>query len=134
MIDPDIIAHIRGDAYANLIGATIDAIEPGYCRASLLVSESMLNFHGTTHGGIVFGLADIAFAAACNSHGQTAVALNVNISFVHPTRAGERLVAEAREVSLGGATAVYDVVVTGDGGRVIAKCQATAYRKRASLL
>ena len=131
MTDPSIQAYIRKDAYAKFIGATIEAIEPGYCRVSVTVSESMLNFHGATHGGIVFGLGDIAFAAACNSHGQTAVALNVNIAFIRATQAGAHLVAEAKEVSLSNSTALYDIIVIeSNSNQLVAKIQASAYRKR----
>ncbi len=131
MTDPVVESYIRRDAYAKFIGAEIEAIEPGYSRVSVTVTEEMLNFHGATHGGIVFGLGDIAFAAACNSHGQTAVALNVNVSFIRATQAGAHLVAEAREVSLSNSTALYDIVVTEtDSNQLVAKMQATAYRKR----
>lgn len=127
--------YIRRDAFANSLGATIEAIEPGYSRVSLTVSASMLNFHGMTHGGLVFALGDIAFGAASNAHGQTALALNVAISFLRPTNVGDHLVAEAREVYLGGATALYDIVVTEDNsGQCIAKSQATVYRKRTTFV
>jgi uncharacterized protein (TIGR00369 family) len=62
----------------------------------------MTNFHGITHGGLVFALGDLAFAAAGNSRGQVAVALNVNICFLNPSKVGDRLVAEAKECHLGG--------------------------------
>ena len=133
MIQPEIEAHIRKDAFANWLGAIIETIEPGYSRVSLTVTETMLNFHGMTHGGLVFALGDIAFAAASNSHGQTALALNVAISFLRPTGVGDQLVAEAREVQLGGATALYDIVVTERiSQKLIAKSLATVYRKRES--
>jgi acyl-CoA thioesterase len=133
MNSPDIAAHIRKDPYANWLGATIETIEPGYSRVSLMVTASMLNFHGMTHGGLVFSLGDIAFAAASNSHGQTALALNVAVSFLRPTGVGDHLVAEAKEVHLGGATALYDIVVIEQNSRqLVAKCQATVYRKRES--
>lgn len=135
MIDPDIVIHIRKDAYANWLGATIEEIDRGYSRVSLKVTGPMLNFHGMTHGGIVFSLGDIAFAAASNSHGQTAVALNVNVSFLRATGVGDHLIAEAREVNLGGATALYDIVVTEENShQLVAKIQAMVYRKRESLL
>src|SRR5665647_1084335 len=135
MINPDIAAHIRKDAYANWLGATIETIEPGYSRVSLVVTESMLNFHGMTHGGLLFSLGDIAFAAASNSHGQTAVALNVTTSFLRATGVGEHLVAEAKEVHLGGATALYDIVIIEtNSGQLVAKSQATVYRKRDSFI
>jgi len=131
MIKPAIADHIRQDPYANWLGATIEAIEPGYSRVSLTVTASMLNFHGMTHGGLVFSLGDIAFAAASNSHGQTALALNVATSFLRVTGVGDHLVAEAKEVHLGGATALYDIVITEQrSGQLVAKSQATVYRKR----
>jgi acyl-CoA thioesterase len=135
MMNPQIASHIRKDAFANWLGATIEAIEPGYSRVSLTITESMLNFHGMTHGGLVFALGDIAFAAASNSHGQVALALNVAISFLRPTGVGDHLVAEAKEVQLGGATALYDIVVSEQNSqKLIAKSQATVYRKRESFV
>jgi len=135
MVNPAVEAHIRKDAYAKFLGATIEAIEPGYSRVSLAVSPSMLNFHGITHGGIVFSLVDIAFAAASNSHGQTALALNVSLSFLRATHAGDHLVAEARESNMGGATALYDLTVTDKPtGQLVAKGQGMVYRKRDSFV
>jgi acyl-CoA thioesterase len=131
MLDPKLLALFQKDTYSNLIGATLEDVEPGYCRVSVVVTESMLNFHGTTHGGIVFGLADIAFAAACNSHGQVAVALSMDIHYLNPSKLGDHLVAEAKEVSKSAATALYDITVSmKDSNQVIAKLQAMAYRKR----
>ena len=126
-----IAGHIQTDHFVAYLGAEIEAIEPGYSRVSLTVSEDMQNFHGMTHGGLIFSLGDIAFAAASNSHGQTAVALNVNISFLKATRAGDQLIAEAREQHVGGRTALYEITVTERGtGQLVARSQAMVYRKR----
>lgn len=131
MLDPKLLELFKKDTYSNFIGATLEAVEPGYCRVSVTVTESMLNFHGTTHGGIIFGLADIAFAAACNSHGQVAVALSMDIHYLNPSQVGDHLVAEAKEVSRSASTALYDITVSERArGTLIAKLQATAYRKR----
>lgn len=135
MIQPEIENHLRNDAFAQWLGATIETIEPGYSRVSLVVSESMLNFHRMTHGGLVFALGDIAFGAASNSHGQTALALNVAINFVRATGVGDHLVAEAKEVQQGGTIALYDIVVSErNSGQLVAKSQATVYRKRQSFV
>jgi acyl-CoA thioesterase len=91
----------------------------------------MLNFHGMTHGGVIFALGDIAFAAASNSHGQTAVALNVAISYLKASRAGDRLVAEAVEQHTSGPTALYDITIRDDRtGELVAKSQDLVYRKK----
>lgn len=134
-IVPAVDQFIRHDAYTNFLGAAVEAIEPGYSRVSLVVTEAMLNFHGITHGGIVFGLGDIAFAAASNSHGRTALALNVNISFLRATQAGDHLIAEAREINLGNTTALYEITVTEKNSQQrIAQSQAMVYRKRESFV
>jgi acyl-CoA thioesterase len=80
----------------------------------------MVNGQRIAHGGFIFTLADSAFAFACNSHNQKAVAAQGNITFIRPGRLGDTLVAIAREVSRGGRSGIYDVRVT-VGGEVIAE-------------
>ena len=123
--------YIEKDAFANFLGATVEVPAPGHSRVTLTVTTDMVNFHGMTHGGLIFTLGDIAFAAAGNSHGQTAVALNVNISFLKASAVGDRLVAEAREVHAGGRTALYDIQVHNERtGDVLARSQDLVYRKK----
>src|SRR5256886_2982330 len=57
-------------------------LRQGYCRVSLRLQPHMVNFRGYPHGSVIFALADVAFGAACNSHGEAAVALNVTIAFL----------------------------------------------------
>jgi acyl-CoA thioesterase len=126
-----IAAHIIKDPFARKLGARFEAIRPGYSRVVLKVADDMINFHGMTHGGLIFALADMAFAAASNSYGQTAVALNGNITFLKASRPGDTLVAEAREIQGGGRTAVYDIQVRElASGAVLACKQATVYRRK----
>lgn len=124
-------AHIRLDPFANQLGAEIELIEPGYSRVSLTITGAMTNFHGTAHGGIIFSLGDIAFSAAGNGAGQTAVALNISISYLRAATIGQRLIAEAREVHPGGRTGLYEITVSdADTGELIAKSQNVLYRKK----
>lgn len=134
-VAPELIERMRSDAYARFLGATVEAVAPGYARVSLTVHESLLNFHGITHGGVVFGLADIAFGAASNSHGNKALALSASVNFLRATQAGDQLVAEAREVSQSGPTACYDITVSeARSGELVAKCQGMVYRKREPII
>ncbi len=129
--DQRIAQHIRADAYASWLGAVIEAIEPGYSRVRLHVTEAMLNFHQVAHGGLLFSLADIAFAAASNARGQTAVALQVSSSFMRPAQAGDMLIAECRERDLNGPIGLYEITVHRQpDGALIMQCQATVYRKK----
>ena len=130
-MDSVIESKIRTDAFLRFLNATFEEIRPGYARVSLSVTESMLNFHGITHGSIVFGVGDLAFSAACNAHGQVAVALDMTVSFLRAGKAGDHLVAEAKEVSLGNKTGLYEVTVTeSTRNEIVARIQATAYRKK----
>ncbi len=127
-----IAAHIQNDAFARLLGAEVEILAPGRSRVSLTVTDRMTNFHGMTHGGVIFALGDMAFAAAGNSRGQVAVALNVSICFLNPSKVGDRLVAEARECHLGGRTGLYEItVVEAASGTLIARSQDLVYRKKA---
>ena len=88
----------------------------------------MVNFQGHPHGGVIFSLADVAFGAACNSHGEPAVALSMTISYLTTVPAGSRLVAEAREIKQGGRAGFYQVDVTSEQGVLVAQVQGIAHR------
>lgn len=100
-------------------GVELEAVRGGYARLAMALRRDMLNAHGIAHGGMIFALADTAFAYACNSRNQTTVAQHASITFVSPARLGERLTAEARETALAGRSGVYDVRVTA-GERLVA--------------
>jgi len=124
-------AHIQQDAFARFLGADVEIVAPGHSRVTLTVTDEMTNFHGMTHGGVIFALGDLAFAAAGNSRGQVAVALNVNIHFLSPSKEGDRLVAEAKECHLGGRTGLYEITVKEEqSGRLVARSQDLVYRKK----
>ena len=103
-------------------GLEIEAARQGYARAAMTIRADMLNGHGTAHGGMIFALADSAFAYACNSRNQATVAQHAAITFLSPVREGERLTAEAQERAVEGRSGVYDVVVRA-GERVVAVFQ-----------
>jgi len=84
------------------------------------VRDNMVNGHAIAHGGLIFALADTAFACACNSFGPVTVAASADIVFVAPARAGDVLVAEAVLRTRFGRSGLYDVTVR-RGGEVIAE-------------
>ena len=94
----------------------------------MTVRDDMVNGHGICHGGLIFSLADTAFACACNSWGPVAVAAECDIVFATPALAGDVLTAEARLRSRFGRTGLYDIAVE-SGGRLIAE-----FRGRSSAL
>jgi acyl-CoA thioesterase len=124
--------RISQDPFACFLGIELLELRAGYSRATMTIDEHMLNFHGIPHGGVIFSLADAAFAAASNTHGQTAVALNVNINFVEAVPVGSRLYAEATEESLTRRTALYRMAVRTAEGTIVALGSGTVYRKQSS--
>ncbi|GAA0682365.1 hydroxyphenylacetyl-CoA thioesterase PaaI [Natronoarchaeum mannanilyticum] len=111
--------RVESDAFCETLGIDVVELETGYARTELTITEELLNFHGTPHGGAIYSLADAAFAAASNSRGEPAVALETNISYLEAVDTGETLTATAEETHVAGSTAEYEVEVTdGDDGRI----------------
>ncbi|WP_170773561.1 hydroxyphenylacetyl-CoA thioesterase PaaI [Ruegeria lacuscaerulensis] len=102
-------------------GMQIDMVDEGQAQLSLTVAEHHVNGHGICHGGLIFMLADSAFAFACNSRNQSTVAQHNTISYITPGRLGDRLTARAREIALTGRSGIYDVTVTNQSDAVIAE-------------
>ncbi len=102
-------------------GIEIVEAREGYSSIRMKVRDDMLNGHRIGHGGMIFALADTAFAYACNSRNENTVAQNASISFLTPAQPGEVLSAEAREVSRAGRSGIYQVSVRGQDGRPIAE-------------
>ena len=110
----------RDDA-SKWLGARLDTVGPGTASLSMTVEKHHTNGHDICHGGFIFTLADSAFAFACNSYNQIAVAQHNTISFIAPGFRGDRLTAQAREISRSGRSGLYDVRVTNQDGRLIAE-------------
>jgi len=123
-------ALYANDQASQGLGIALGAVEPGVATVTMRVRPDMCNGHGTCHGGFIFALADSAFAFACNSHGPATVAAAVAIDFLAPARAGDALVAVARERWLGGRTGLYDLVVTRADGTTIAHARGRSHRLR----
>jgi acyl-CoA thioesterase len=104
-------------------GIEIEEAREGYARIGMTVRADMLNGHAIAHGGMIFALADTAFAYACNSRNVSTVAQAASIVFMAQAKAGERLVAEAHEQALNGRSGVYQVTVRTAEGRGIAAFQ-----------
>jgi acyl-CoA thioesterase len=104
-------------------GIEIEEAREGYARIRMRLTAAMLNGHGIAHGGMVFALADTAFAYACNGRNLKTVAAQASIVFLDAAREGEKLVAEAREQALAGRAGVYHVSVRGEDGRAVAEFQ-----------
>ncbi len=120
-------AKIESDSYAGLLGARLVEIKPGYAKVSMELGPQHLNFMDMVHGGVIFGLADVAFGAAANSFGSRAMALSVNIDFLAAPEVRGVMTAEVELVARAGKMGCYRMTVTDAGGSVVAQCRGWAY-------
>jgi acyl-CoA thioesterase len=123
---------LKNDRFAALANVELLTVSAGHATAKMVLHSHHLNGLKTIQGGAIFTLADFAFAAACNSHGTVAVALNVSITFMKAATTGT-LWAEAREVSKNFKVGSYVVEVKDDQGDLVATFQGLAYRKKDKL-
>jgi acyl-CoA thioesterase len=122
------------DRAAQALGITVEAIGPGSAVCRMGVRDDMLNGHATCHGGLIFTLADTAFAYACNAGNRATVALTCHVTFIAPALAGDVLHASAREQSRTGRTGVYDVEVRRADGAIVALFRGQAYEVRGAIV
>ncbi|WP_299044933.1 hydroxyphenylacetyl-CoA thioesterase PaaI [uncultured Tateyamaria sp.] len=108
------------DQASQALGMRIVQVGPGTATLTMQVRKHMLNGHGICHGGMIFSLADSAFAFACNTYNQLAVAQTNQITYITPGQPDEVLTATATEIARHRRSGTYDVVVTGDDDRQIA--------------
>ncbi len=102
-------------------GISIEEARAGYARLSMQLTADMLNGHRIVHGGMVFALADTAFAYVCNGKNEKSVAAQASIVFLGSAREGETLIAEGEQVAAEGRGGVTRVAVRTSDGRAIAE-------------
>jgi acyl-CoA thioesterase len=102
-------------------GIEIEEAREGYARIRMTLTAAMLNGHGIAHGGIIFALADTAFAYVCNGRNLRSVAAQASIVFLDQAKEGEVLIAEGREQALVGRSGVTHVSVRTQDGRAVAE-------------
>jgi acyl-CoA thioesterase len=102
-------------------GLKIEEVREDYARVSMVVRTDMLNGHGFAHGGMIFALADSAFAYVCNGANHASVAAQASIVFLDKVREGETLIAEAEQIAREGRAGVTRVAVRAGDGRSVAE-------------
>lgn len=119
----DAVAHamMLNDRASNAAGIELISVEPGDVTMRMTVVKEHVNGFDICHGGIMFLLADTAFAVCCNSHGPQTVASGGDITFCRPAAIGDVLTARAVERTRFGRSGVYDVTITRGDGEIVAE-------------
>ncbi|WP_017753448.1 hydroxyphenylacetyl-CoA thioesterase PaaI [Calidifontibacillus oryziterrae] len=129
-MDEKIIEKILNDPFANFLGISIEEVAEGFAKVSMNITKDMLNIHNTANGGVIFSLADVAFAIASNTYDQVAVGINVNINFISAGLIDDYLVATAVEVTKNSRLGFYHMNVENKKGQLIATAEGMVYRKK----
>ena len=116
------------DRASQSLGIRLLAVRPGWARVAMTVRPDMLNGHDVCHGGIVFSLADSAFAFACNSYNDNTVAAAAAIDFLAAVRLGDELTAEAAELWRTRRNGIYEIMVSNQRGERVALFRGRSYR------
>jgi acyl-CoA thioesterase len=116
------------DRASQALGMRLTAVGPGTARVVMSVRGDMLNGHRVCHGGLVFALADSAFAFACNSYNDSTVAAAAAIDFLSSAREGDELTAEARELWRTSRNGIYEITVSNQRGERVALFRGRSYR------
>ena len=122
------------DRFSQWFGIKVLAIEVGYSKIRITLREEMINGLGVIHGGIGFSLADSAFAFACNNRNNLSMALDTSITFIKPSKPGDILTAEAKELHNGRSTGLYLITIVNQNGEQIALFRGTCFRTGKTLV
>ncbi len=114
------IFQARGTFAEGLVGCRIDAVGPGYALCSLALEEKHLNGLGSAMGGVIFTLADYAYAVASNFDRDVFVTSASNIRYIKGARSGQRITAEAREIRSGRRSCLFEVAIRDEAGELLA--------------
>jgi acyl-CoA thioesterase len=122
------------DSMARASGMQIKSSTPGEAQVLMTITKSMLNGHGRCHGGMIFSLADTAFAHACNNENKANVAMDCRIDFLRPAFENDDLTARATKKHAGKSTGLYEVQVINQEGKDIALFQGRSFAINQSVI
>ena len=114
------VKYFEGDKYAMITGVKLEELTDDHSLASLVLSDIHRNANGGIMGGVIFTLADFAFAVLSNNIHMPTVAQQVSVNYLGAPK-GEKLFARAVCKKDGSRTLVINVDVTDDTGRDIAQ-------------
>jgi acyl-CoA thioesterase len=124
-----IFQAVENEPFAKALNMKLVNLELGHSTVEMIFDQALMsNIYNRAHGGAIFALIDEAFETASQTHGTVAVALNVNIQYIASPEPGKLLRALAKEISGTRKTASYEIKVIDQDSKLIAICQALAYR------
>ncbi len=119
---------MEDDLFSQWLQIKVIEIAEGYSKIKMELRKEMVNGFNVIHGGIIFALADSAFAFACNNRNNLSMALDCSISFNKASKPEDELIAEAREIHNGRNTGLYLIIITNQNNDHVALFKGTCFR------
>ena len=118
---------LENDAFSQLLGMEIKALNLGYCQLSCAVRAQTTNGFQIAHGGLTYSLADSALAFAANTRGQQCMSIDTQISHIAKVQLGDTLTATCTEIHRGKRTGVYEVRIENQQQKLVALFKGTVF-------
>jgi acyl-CoA thioesterase len=125
---------MQNDLFSQWMDVKVIEVSEGYSKIEMKLRNEMINGFNVIHGGIIFSLADSAFAFACNNRNSLSMALDVSITFNKASQPGDTLIAEAKEIHNGRSTGLYIINVINHNNEQVALFKGTCFRTQKTLL
>ncbi|MGI6154100.1 MAG: PaaI family thioesterase [Christensenellaceae bacterium] len=116
----------KKDHFSIKNGIRLIALEKGYAKATMHVSENSFNYMGSVHGGVLYTLADVAAGTAVVPYGSTCVTLDVSMNYLRPALHGS-ITAVARQVRRGSKISVLEVHIYDEHEKLLCQAMYTMY-------
>jgi len=127
-------AMLRDDACSAELGMALAGAGAGWAALRMQVTARMLNGYNVCHGGMIFALADTAFACSCNGYNRVTVAGGASIEYLRPAHLGDTLTAHGRERKRGQFTGVYDIEVRNQDDQLVALFRGQSFATRKAII
>lgn len=111
--------------FIEAVGFKLTDMDYLYAKAEIHLQNMHRNPIGSTHGGVIYTLADTVGGACCNSIGMACTTLSGNMNYLNPAMNCEKLIGEATPIKVGKRIAVIQVMITNEFGKDIAHATMT---------
>ena len=126
-MDFEKLKALRNMGFNKIIGFNTTELREGYAKIEVVLDERHANPIGSTHGGVIYAMADAAGGAAATSRGRYVTTVSGNMNYLRPAMNCKKLIAETNEIKIGKKMCVYGVTITDETGRLIATATMTYY-------
>ena len=119
--------YFKNDKFAYSNGMSLVDLGEDFSVCRMDLDERHLNANGGIMGGVIFTLADLAFAALSNNIHKPTVAQQVSINYLAAPK-GKTLMAKADIIKSGRSSTIIQVTVSDESGQKVAIFTGTGFK------